>query len=290
MKLQDISLPSPIHSVRYKDYTWDMKRDDLIHPYISGNKWRKLKYILQDAQQQNKNHLVSFGGAYSNHLVALAYAGYLYQVQTTAFVRGDEMLQNDQLDFCKRHQMRIIQVSREAYRDKETLYQKHYSNDPLTYYVDEGGMNLHALPGCAEILDEFTETYDHIFLACGTGTTFAGIVNACQAKNISTHVHGVVVLKTSKDIFLTTQSIFQNINRNYPHYTLHDNYHCGGYAKKNESLLQAINLFHEQNPGLQVEPVYTGKVLLALIDLMDRQLLSPSSKILMIHTGGIFPK
>ena len=162
---------SPIHVVYFKSLNGiSVKRDDLIDPYISGNKWRKLKYILQDVLQNNKNHLVTFGGAYSNHLVATAAAAARNNLRSTAFVRG-ENVENEMLLLCKLFGMQLIFVDRESYKNKAELFSSHFGDDEKAYFINEGGASPEATIGCAEIIDELTVTYDHIFCAAGTGTT-----------------------------------------------------------------------------------------------------------------------
>jgi 1-aminocyclopropane-1-carboxylate deaminase len=144
-----------------------IKRDDLIHPLISGNKWRKLKYNLLQAQQENKKHLVTFGGAYSNHLLATAAAAAKFGFTSTGIVRG-EMVNNDTLFLCRLHGMNLLFTDRESYRDKKQLFDAYFKDDENAFFIDEGGASALAAKGCSELVDELTETYDHLFCACGT--------------------------------------------------------------------------------------------------------------------------
>ncbi len=257
----------------------DMKRDDLIHPFISGNKWRKLKYLLDDARSQQKRVLVTFGGAWSNHLLATACAGALFGFGTIGFVRGDEKVSNPLLAMCRMYGMELRFVDRGRYRNKRMLF------DELTaeelYFVDEGGYAAGALAGCAEVVQELTTEYDHIFCACGTGTTLAGLSLGLQRAGCSTQLHGVPVLAGGEFIAenireLYTDAVFQ----------LHTDYHFGGYAKTKPELLQFIRTFCSQT-GILIEPVYTGKLCYAVLDLIRAGNFERGSKILILHTGGM---
>src|SRR6202000_1787003 len=171
-----------------------IKRDDLIHPMISGNKWRKLKYLLREAQA---THLVTFGGAYSNHLLATAAAAARFGFKSTGFVRGEEV-NNDTLFLCRLHGMDLLFTDRESYRDKPALFNKYFADDKEAFFIDEGGASELGAKGCSELIDELTEHYDHIFCACGTGTTAAGIINGINNHQLSTRFHGVPVLKNGE--------------------------------------------------------------------------------------------
>src|SRR3978361_173092 len=139
-----------------------IKRDDLIHPFISGNKWRKLKYILKQAAAQNKTHLVTFGGAFSNHLLATAAAAAKFGFKATGIVRGEEV-NNDTLFLCRLHGMNLLFTDRESYRDKSALFNKYFAGDADAFFIDEGGASAEGAKGCSELLHELTQSYDHIF-------------------------------------------------------------------------------------------------------------------------------
>src|SRR6201996_6917302 len=162
---------SPVHQLQDKLFDEQglqvfIKRDDLIHPIISGNKWRKLKYLLKEARAEKKTHMVTFGGAYSNHLLATSAAAAKFGFKSTGFVRGEEV-NNDTLFLCRLHGMDLIFTDRESYRDKEALFDKHFANDHNTFFIDEGGSSALGAKGCSELIDELNETYDHIICACG---------------------------------------------------------------------------------------------------------------------------
>lgn len=273
---------SPIHTVNHDalPQIW-VKRDDLIDPYISGNKWRKLKYILRNAITKQKNHLVTFGGAYSNHLVATAAAGARNGLKTTAFVRGEEVT-NEMLMLCKLFGMHLIFVDRERYRQKELLFEQYFKEDNQTYFIDEGGASEEAVQGCAEIIEELTETYDHIFCAAGTGTTGAGLLRGLNAANLASQLHVIPVLKGGDFIGAEIGGYEKDISKLH----IHTDYHFGGYAKTSPELIAFIKAF-TANTGLLIDPVYTAKMFYAIYDLIDKGHLKKDAKILAIHTGGL---
>lgn len=279
---------SPIETLDFplfdeKSLAVDIKRDDKIHPFISGNKWRKLKYILQSAQQAGKTHLVTFGGAWSNHLMATACAGATFGFKTTGFVRG-EAVSNPNLTLCSVFGMELRFVSRAAYRDKPLLYEEHFACDPYAYFIDEGGYSVEGAQGCAEIIDELPHVYDHIFCACGTGTTVAGLLHGCSVRTLNTQLHGITVLAGSDFIPDAVQTLYPD--QVLKQLTTHTDYHFGGYAKT----APALNLFIKQftaQTGILIEPVYTGKLLYGLFDLTKRDYFCAGDRILVIHTGGL---
>ena|SRR6201991_2078771 len=282
--LEIFSPVQPISNPLFDEYDVKvfLKRDDLIHPMISGNKWRKLKYLLKTAQQQQKNHLVTFGGAYSNHLLATASAAARFGFKATGIVRG-EVVDNDTLFLCKLHGMQLIFTDRESYRDKPALFTQYFGDNEDAFFIDEGGASAEGALGCSELADELTETYDHIFCACGTGTTAAGIVNGLNRHQLKTRFNAVPVFKNGGfmkeeiDRFLTTPT----------QYDLHTDYHFGGYGKTNNELIDFIKQFVAAT-GIVIEPVYTGKMMYALYHLIAKKHFKPGSRILAIHSGGIW--
>ncbi|MCX2477068.1 pyridoxal-phosphate dependent enzyme [Pedobacter sp. MC2016-05] len=273
---------SPVQNLKINPFSnLFVKRDDLIDPYISGNKWRKLKYILESTIRQNKNHLVTFGGAYSNHLVATAAAAAKFGFQSTAFVRGEEV-KNEMLLLCSLYGMQLIFTDREGYKDKPLLFEKKFGQDNNAYFLDEGGASTEAVKGCAEIVDELRETYDHIFVAAGTGTTAAGLLKAIQNKSLNTQLHVIPVLKGGEFI-LEEISKYTKISENL---NLHTTYHFGGYAKTQPELIAFIKSFTAQT-GILIDPVYTAKMFYSILDLQKKGAIKATDKILAIHTGGL---
>jgi len=283
----DLDIYSPVHQI--KDKLFDerglsvfIKRDDLIHPIISGNKWRKLKYLLKKAQAQNKNHLVTFGGAFSNHLLATAGAAALFGFKATGFVRGDEV-ENDMLFMCRLHGMNLIFVDRERYRHKHALFNQYFADNNDAFFIDEGGASPEAARGCSELVDELPDTYDHIFCACGRGTMAAGIINGLQARQLNTQMHCVPVLKGGGFLKKAIDDLLSQTHE----YHLHTDYHFGGYGKVNPELIAFIKTFVAKT-GILIDPVYTGKMLYAIYDMAANHHFEPGSKILAIHSGGIW--
>jgi len=283
----DLEIYSPVQQIHNKLFDEQglkvfIKRDDLIHPIISGNKWRKLKYTLKKAAAQNKTRLVTFGGAYSNHLLATAAAAAKFGFKATGIVRGEE-IQNDTLFLCRLHGMELIFTDRDSYRDKPALFNKYFGDDAGAFFIDEGGASSEGVQGCAELVDELTQPYHHIFCACGTGTTAAGIINGLQQHQLSTEFHAVPVFKNGS-------FIKDEINKYLlapASYHLDTDYHFGGYAKADEELISFIKQFIADT-GILIEPVYTGKMLYAVYDLAAKGYFKPGSNILAIHSGGIW--
>ncbi|WP_295711196.1 pyridoxal-phosphate dependent enzyme [Mucilaginibacter sp.] len=283
----DLEIFSPVHQVTNPLFDEHgvkvfLKRDDLIHPMISGNKWRKLKYLLKNAQDKQKNHLVTFGGAYSNHLLATAAAAAKFGFKATGIVRGEEV-KNDTLFLCKLHGMQLIFTDRDSYRDKQALFHKYFGDDEDAIFIDEGGASAEGALGCSELVDELTDAYDHIFCACGTGTTAAGIINGLNNHQLKTQFNAIPVFKNGGfikdeiDRFLTAPA----------EYSLHTDYHFGGYGKATDELISFIKQF-VATTGIVIEPIYTGKMVYALYDLIGKGYFKAGSKILAIHSGGIW--
>lgn len=259
-----------------------VKRDDLIHPYISGNKWRKLKYPLQAAQQAGKSQLVTFGGAWSNHLLATACAGAKFGFRTYGFVRG-EVVENPVLKLCQLFGMKLHFVDRQSYRDKKELFARHFASSNDAYFIDEGGYGDLAAKGCAEIIDGLSHEYDHCFCACGTGTTLAGIAQGISSRGWNTAVHGVPVLKGGDFIL---EEIKQLGISDTDRIQLHLDHHFGGYAKTTPELIDFIKTF-TQDTALLIEPTYTGKLFYAVHEFIVRKRPAPGSTILVVHSGGL---
>ena len=274
---QQIALPFP------NEITLHIKREDLIHPFISGNKFRKLKYNLLQAKAEGKSKLITFGGAFSNHIAAVAYAGKENNLETIGIIRGDELeskiSENPTLTFAQNCGMKFEFVTREVYRTKTTpLFiekLKEYYGD--FYLVPEGGTNSLAVKGCEEILTTEDADFTHICCAIGTGGTISGIINSAKANQ---KIIGFPALKgdfLSDDIrnFVTNSS-----------WELQMEYHFGGYAKINQELVRFINDFYEQT-RIPLDPIYTGKMMFGIVDLINKGYFQKESKILAIHTGGL---
>ncbi|SHI96380.1 1-aminocyclopropane-1-carboxylate deaminase [Arenibacter nanhaiticus] len=260
-----------------------IKREDQIHPFISGNKYRKLKYNVLEAQEKGATTLLTFGGAYSNHIAATAYAGKTAGLKTIGVIRGEELVdqwrQNPTLRMASEQGMEFKFITRIQYRDKtdNTFIEKLKEAVGPCYIIPEGGTNALAVKGCAEILTSSDKDFDVICSSAGTGGTLAGII---EASDPSQRILGFPALKgdfLKKDIckFVTKEN-----------WQLITDYHFGGYAKVSESLVNFINNFKDKT-GVPLDPVYTGKLLYGIIDLVQRDYFSPGTKILAIHSGGL---
>lgn len=253
----------------------------MIDPYISGNKWRKLKYILKHVKLTGKNHLVTFGGAYSNHLVATAAAAARNNLKATAFVRG-ENVENEMLLLCKLFGMNLIFTDRESYRNKALIFDSNFKNDENAYFIDEGGASEAAIIGCSEIIAELPENYDHIFCAAGTGTTAAGLLRGINQHQLKTKLHVIPVLKGGEFI----KNEIAKYENDLDNLILHTDYHFGGYAKTNSELLEFMKDFIAKT-GILIDPIYTAKMFYAINDLICKNHFKKDAKILAIHTGGL---
>ena len=281
----DLEINSPVEEIlnplfKKKNVQVFVKRDDMIHPFISGNKWRKLKYSLLEAEKQNKKHLVTFGGAYSNHLLATACAGAKFKFKTTGFVRG-EVVRNETLTLCQLFGMHLIFTDRDTYKEKKALFNQYFQSDKMAYFIDEGGASSEAIKGCAELLNELKVVYDHLFCAAGTGTTVSGIIKGIKEKSLNTKTHVIPVLKGADYLKIEIET-----NSGCNSFEFHPNYHFGGYAKTDDKLVSFIKDFCKET-GILIEPVYTGKMFFSLYDLIAKDHFEPGSKILAIHTGGL---
>jgi 1-aminocyclopropane-1-carboxylate deaminase len=260
-----------------------IKRDDLLHPIISGNKWRKLKYILNHALSLDAHTLISMGGAYSNHLHALAYIGNVLGLKTIGLIRGEPAasLTPSLLDM-QHWGMELKFVSRSEYRLLRQY--KHWADlpdlKPQQYWLPEGGAQTLALKGVAELVREIDMTYDTLCVPCGTGTTLAGLVNALD-DNIE--VIGFAALKNAGFLTVDVNALLPQPRANW-HINLE--YHFGGFAKTNAELLAFIDQF-EAMTQIPLEPVYTGKMLYALYDLIQKSAFKPNQRIIAVHTGGL---
>lgn len=274
--------------IENRDVSLFIKREDELHPFISGNKYRKLKYNLVEAARQQKSALLTFGGAYSNHIAATAAAGFTYKFKTIGVIRGNELgdnlaetIQNNPtLKFAAEHNMQFEFVSRSAYRNKTTpefiASLKEKFGD--FYLVPEGGTNNFAVKGCEEILTEEADKFDVVCCAVGTGGTISGIINSLK---IHQKTIGFPALKGDFLQHEINKYILKKDN-----WSLNTNYHFGGYAKISEELITFINKFKSET-AIPLDPVYTGKMMFGIMDLIKNGFFEKGSKILAIHTGGL---
>lgn len=260
-----------------------IKREDLLHEFVSGNKIRKLKYNLLKAKEENYDMVLTFGGAFSNHISAVSYACKELGFHSVGVIRGEELSDkinsNPTLTFAQQNGMKFHFVSREEYRKKdsseflENLKQKF----GRFYLVPEGGTNDLAVKGSEEILTEQDDIFDYICCSVGTGGTISGIINSSKSHQ---EVLGFPALKGD---FLENEIRKFTQKENWK---LILDYHFGGYAKINSDLVSFINEFKRQT-NIPLDPVYTAKMCFGIVDLVQKNYFKKGSKILLIHTGGL---
>jgi len=274
---QKINLPAKYPVELY------LKREDAIHPFVSGNKYRKLKYNLKQAKQQNAKLLITFGGAYSNHIAAVAFAGQAKGFKTLGIIRGEELEHkindNATLTYAKACGMDFKFISRSNYKQKHAPefiqdLEKNYNN---FYLIPEGGTNNLAIKGCEEILTNNDKIFNYVCCAVGTGGTISGLINSASQNQ---KILGFPALKGS---FLQEDISKFVTNKNW---SLITDYHFGGYGKVKNELVSFINQFKlEQN--ILLDPVYTAKMMFGIFNMLEAGYFEPGSKILAIHTGGL---
>ena len=278
-----------------------VKRDDLIHPQFGGNKWRKLKYNLRAAQDNACDTLLTFGGAWSNHIYATAAAGNFFGFKTIGFIRGEKHCPlNPTLAFAEQNGMQLHYVDRKTYRNKnDSHYLKKLKQEfDGAYILPEGGSNLLALEGCKEIVteinNELDKSFDVICCASGTGATLAGLVaamNTQKNKHRQTAI-GFSVLKGGAFLADDVKKFLQQINHLAPEkptdtdWYIEDQFHFGGYAKVNDKLIQFIQEFKSEY-GFMLDAIYTAKMFYGLFELIKNQTFSPGTTIVAIHSGGL---
>ena len=260
-----------------------VKPEYLIHPYISGNKYRKLKYNLADAKQKGKNTLLTFGGAFSNHISAVASAGKEFGFKTIGIIRGEELASkidaNPTLSFAKHCGMTLKFISRNQYKHKTdadfiACLKQEFGD---VYLIPEGGTNALAIKGCEEILGKADEVFDFICCSVGTGGTISGLINAALPHQ------KIIGFPALKGDFLQEEITKFVTNKNWE---LNTDYHFGGYARATDELIAFINRFKSLY-NIPLDPVYTGKMMYGIYDLIKKGYFPKQAKILAIHTGGL---
>lgn len=273
------SIRKPLHKSRR--ISIDVLRLDLMHPYISGNKWFKLKYHIEAALHDNKRGIVTFGGAYSNHLVATAVACREQGLLSTGIVRGEETFPlNASIMQMMDAGMKLCYAGREQYKKKRVLVDEFLKSHNDYYYVPEGGQSAEGIKGAAEILSFAHGHYTHIICAIGTGTTLTGLINASSDVQ---KVIGISVLKLNSENDIE-QYISENVNKH--NYDIIYDYHFGGYAKKTDELISFMNAFYVDEQ-ISSDFVYTGKMFYAAYDLIEKDYFPDNASLLLVHTGGL---
>ena len=264
-----------------------MKREDKIHPFVSGNKFRKLKYNIFEAEANNKKLLLTFGGAYSNHIVATAVAANQNNLSSIGVIRGEELQENlekilsenSTLREAHKNGMKFYFVSRETYRNKSDISFLNQLREKYGdfYLIPEGGTNQLAVKGCEEILTKEDNQFNYICSAVGTGGTIAGLINSSE------NHQKILGFSSLKGDFLNEEIKKLALKTNW---SLQANYHFGGYAKYTDEFISFINDFTEKT-GVLLDPIYTGKMIYGILDMVKMNSFEKGSKILAIHTGGI---
>lgn len=270
-----------------KKITLFLKREDLIHPYIFGNKWYKLKYNLIKAGRQSKKTLLSFGGAYSNHIFAVAAAGSIFGFRTIGIIRGEEHFPlNPILTFAKNRGMLINYISRSDYRrraENEFIDKLHNVYGDF-YLLPEGGTNSLAVKGCAEIPPTINIRYDYLCAACGTGGTIAGLIIGI---NPGAKVLGFPVLKGAGFLTDRIEELLSLSEIKYNGtYEMFRDYHFGGYAKSNHELISFINVFDSRN-NFRPDHIYTAKMLFGIFDLIRKDYFNTDKTIIALNSAPV---
>jgi len=276
--------------INFRGISLTVKREDKLYPEISGNKFRKLKYNLLEAKEQKKSTLVTFGGAYSNHIAATAVAGKEFDFKTIGIIRGEELkneiTKNATLSYAQSCGMQLEFISRDLYRKKndadffETLKKIAPIFEELKkdfYLIPEGGTNQLAIKGCEEILTEEDAQYDYICTCVGTGGTISGLINSAISKQ---KILGFSALKGD---FLKDEIAQLTPKKNWELITA---YHFGGYGKIKPELITFMNQFKDET-GIPLDPIYTGKMLYGIVEKHRAGYFTKGSKILVVHTGGL---
>ena len=263
--------------------TLSVLREDKIHSFVSGNKFRKLKYNSKDALSRGQNRFLTFGGAYSNHIAAVAAMGKELNMATIGVIRGEELVhkisENPTLSFAKDCGMQLHFISRSDYKNKtdprfiETLRQQFKD----FYLIPEGGTNALAVKGCEEILSESTTNFDYICVSVGTGGTISGLINASEEHQT------VLGFSSLKGTFQISEIKKYTSKSNY---RLLDDYCFGGYGKIDPSLVRFMNEF-KQRTQIPLDPIYTGKMMFGIFQMIKNKKFKENSRILAIHTGGL---
>jgi len=284
----NLVIPSPIVKVNHpllheKSIDLFVKREDLIHPLVSGNKWRKLKYNLKYAKDNGYNTIVTFGGAFSNHIHATAAACQAFDLESIGIIRGEYDKDNPTLQFAQSCGMELKFIDRASYREKENseVVKAFLAEQDSYFLVPEGGSNELAYDGLRELAEEINEThFDIVMVSAGTGGTATGILKW---------------LDTSKELW-----VFSSLKSDYLHDEIQKNiepekhqqfkflssYHYGGYGKAPKSLITFINEFSAQTK-IPIDPIYNGKLMGGFSDMVEKGEIDESKTYLWVHTGGL---
>ena len=261
-----------------------VKRDDLIHREIMGNKWRKLRYNLEEMKQKGIDSLITMGGAYSNHIAATAAAAKEHNVKAIGIIRGEELneVSNPTLQFAHDKGMELHFVDRTKFRKLRNNPEQIKKFYPNHYFLPEGGTNELAVKGCEEIIPEIFVHFDMIVTPIGTGGTFAGLAKSAQENQ---QIMGISSLK-GDFIFNEISELLKKFKIQNKNCSIINDYHFGGYGKTNTELIDFINWFKE-NFNIPLDPIYTGKSFFGVWDMIKTDKFEKNLKIVLLHTGGL---
>jgi 1-aminocyclopropane-1-carboxylate deaminase/D-cysteine desulfhydrase-like pyridoxal-dependent ACC family enzyme len=290
-----IQTPTPLQALshellREKDISLFLKRDDLTHPDVQGNKWRKLKYNLEFAKENNFSSILTFGGPMSNHIYSTAAAGKLFELKTIGVIRGYAHLPlTPTLAFAKAQGMQLHFLSKDEYENRFS----ESTTEQLTqiyghfYAIPDGGSNVLAVKGVAEMMQEIDIAYDVCCVAMGTGGTTAGCIAGSNGKKVIgfSSLKGEGNLSTEVEQLVQEYAVLQN-TKNKSNWTLNNDYHFGGYGKTTEELLAFVQQF-EMEQNILLDPVYTSKMMFGLFDMIRNDYFARGTNIIAIHTGGL---
>ncbi len=269
-----------------------MKRDDEIHPEISGNKWRKLKFNIEKFRQGKYDKILTFGGAYSNHIAATAKLGQMMNIPTIGIIRGNELNENsnETLRKAAENLMALHFVDRETYQYR---YERWYHEDLRNQFgnvliIEEGGANFLGMIGCAEIVDEVKINPDYMVTAAGTGTTLSGLLygSECNVIGIPVFKNGGFIAKEVEELLKISGLGEYEVNEKQEKLHLETRFHFGGYGKYNKELIDFINAFYTET-SVKLDQVYTGKMVYSFMKMIEEGHFKPHSKIVLLHTGGL---
>lgn len=292
--LKPLSIIQKIHHPLFEKYNVDVhvKRDDLLHNIISGNKWRKLKYNLAELRNNHYQGALTFGGSYSNHIHAFAYACKKADIPCIGIIRGEERYQNNfTLSWARYWGMQCHFVDRKTYRRRfetefltelNTLYPRHF-------IIPEGGSNNLAIPGVAEVLTELNSQteFDTLMTPVGSGGTLAGLICGDGVVKSKQHkIIGIAVLKQADYLVDEIKHLLTPSGKEHDNWQLLTNFHRGGYGKFSQDDSKRIIEFNQQT-GVTFEPVYSGKMVLAFLDLLAQGYFKKHERIVLLHTGGL---
>lgn len=277
-----VTLPNSNNSIEVY-----LQREDLIHPFINGNKYYKLKYNLQKAKEENHDTLLTFGGAYSNHIYAVSAAAKLFGFQSIGIIRGEEYDPlNPTLQFAVDNGMQLHYLDRKTYRKRTDLeFRKQIARQfGRVYIIPEGGTNEFALKGAAEIVNNIAIDFDYLCAPIGSGGTLAGLITRLNGNK---KVIGFSSLKGGEYLSGTISELISNTSiRKSDNWIINHNYHFGGFAKINRELVEFANWFKDEN-NIQLDLIYNGKMMYGINDLLKQNYFPEGSKIVAIHTGGL---